>query len=286
MSATAGTSTFTVSDQATTIASSGQKTVRPGRSRSASPTTIWATTDLCAGQPEHVLGRLDAAHQRRRDPPARQRPRDHHRGAGGHRQRTVRPRPHHIGQAPTDKAGIFFSVNDVTLANHIVFNTVLGNDRPGIRADATGIVLAGTITANLSDASFSTNGTGDFTLTGQVTGPRAVPRQHLRHDDHRDAEQHGNANNYQGNTTLPGSKGVLVLGANNQIPDGEGRDVDNSGTLNLSGLSDTVNGLFGGGTVTNGSSTAATLTVGADARPVPSTDASRTAPRPAPMSST
>ena len=135
-----------------------------------------------------------------------------------------------IGQAATDRAGIFFSVNNVTLANDIVFNTVLGSDRPGIRADATGIVLSGTITANLSDASFSTNGAGAFTLTGQVTGPRGLFLDNVYGSTITvTLSNTGTPNNYQGNTTIPGSKGVLVLGANHQLPDGAGvGDVDNS----------------------------------------------------------
>ena len=154
----------------------------------------------------------------------------------------------------------------MTLVNDIVFNTVLGNDRPGIRVDAAGIVLSGKITANLSDASFSTNGAGAIALTGQVTGPRGLFLDNVYGSTISvTLSNTGTPNNYQGNTTIPGSKGVLVLGANHQIPDGAGvGDVDDSGTLNLNGFNDTVNGLFGGGTVTNGSATAATLTVGAN----------------------
>ena len=46
------------------------------------------------------------------------------------------------------------------------------DDRPGIRSDATNITLSGDINANLSNALFSTNGTGSFNLTGQITGKK------------------------------------------------------------------------------------------------------------------
>ena len=72
-----------------------------------------------------------------------------------------------IGQIATDRAGILINVA-TTLPNAIVFNTALGNDNPGIRLEANGIVLSGGITAN-SNAAFS--GTGaSATVSGAISG--------------------------------------------------------------------------------------------------------------------
>jgi autotransporter-associated beta strand protein len=75
-----------------------------------------------------------------------------------------------IGQAETDKAGVYFSAIN-TFANDIVFNTALGTDRVGLRADAA-VTLTGKVTANLAPATFTSNSgiAGAITLTGQVTG--------------------------------------------------------------------------------------------------------------------
>ena len=69
-------------------------------------------------------------------------------------------------------------------------------------------------------------------------------------------------NIYTGTTTVSG--GTLKLGANDVIPDGSGKgDVTLTGTLDLNGFSDTINGLTGAGTVDNtAAGTTSTLTVG------------------------
>ena len=79
-----------------------------------------------------------------------------------------------IGESATDKAGIYIVSGNNTLTNDIIFNTVLGTDRPGIRVDTTNVTFSGDITANQSDALFSTNSTGTATLTGQVTGTNGL----------------------------------------------------------------------------------------------------------------
>jgi len=69
-------------------------------------------------------------------------------------------------------------------------------------------------------------------------------------------------NTYSGNTTVNG--GTLQLGVASALPSGLGKgNVALNGTLDLAGFSTSVNGLSGSGTVTNSSTTAATLTAGA-----------------------
>jgi len=68
-------------------------------------------------------------------------------------------------------------------------------------------------------------------------------------------------NNYGGNTTV--TAGTLRLGASNVIPDGSGfGNVTVSGTLDLNGNSETINGLSGGGTINSSVAGTPTLTVG------------------------
>ena len=56
------------------------------------------------------------------------------------------------------------------------------------------------------------------------------------------------ANDYTGGTTV--TAGTLKLGASGVIPDGAGKgNVSLSGTLELNGFSETINGLSGTGTV-------------------------------------
>ena len=71
-------------------------------------------------------------------------------------------------------------------------------------------------------------------------------------------------NDYTGNTTI--SAGTLRLGAADVIPDGAGKgNVSVSGTLDLNGFSETINGLIGGGVVDNtAASTNVVLTLNAN----------------------
>lgn len=164
-----------------------------------------------------------------------------------------------VGLAPTDKAGIYFTAA-ATVVNDIVINTSLGTDTPGLRGDAAGITLAGTITANQADALFSNrNGglTGSFTLSGRVTGARGLTLDNTYNNVAVTlANGTASANDYQGTTTIAGTKGTLFLGASDQIPNGPaaGNLVAN-GTLNLAGFSETVNGLSGSGAIDGASGT-------------------------------
>ena len=84
------------------------------------------------------------------------------------------------------------------------------------------------------------------------------------------------ANNYTGNTIIgvngpgyyaPGTAAWLKLGASNVLPNGAGYGdvcISNAwnGRLDLAGYSDTINGLWGDGLITNTAASASTLTVG------------------------
>jgi autotransporter-associated beta strand protein len=71
----------------------------------------------------------------------------------------------------------------------------------------------------------------------------------------------GTTNSYVGNTTI--NAGTLQLGANDVIPNGSGYgNISLSGTLDMHGFSDTINGLSGAGTVNNTAGGSPTLTVG------------------------
>ena len=171
-----------------------------------------------------------------------------------------------IGQAATDKAGILFDTTaNNTLANAIVFNTALGTDQPGMRVDtaATGLVLSGRITANLANALFSngTSGSGVATvnLTGQVTGASGL--QTNASAIVVNLNNSAGTNDYAGDTTI-GTGSSIVLGRANQVPNGAGKgNMAISGTFNLNGFSETINGLSGAGTV-EGASGTPTLTLG------------------------
>ena len=73
------------------------------------------------------------------------------------------------------------------------------------------------------------------------------------------------ANTYSGDTSI--NAGTLKLGAAGVLPTGVGKGdvtVNSAGTLDLNGLSHTINGLSGGGTVTSGAGGALTFGVGSD----------------------
>ncbi|CAN5303404.1 autotransporter-associated beta strand repeat-containing protein [soil metagenome] len=190
-----------------------------------------------------------------------------------------------IGQTDTDRAGIFFNTANQTIANPIIFNTELGNDRFGIRSDVAGSILSGVITANVN-AVFSSNNaanTPTFTLTNQITGSGGLVI---------DLSQTGtantvlnvtlnnataNPNNYSGDTVVgrPAAASILAysailsLGAADQIPNGAGTGnvtVNNNlagqtGSLLLNGFNETINGLSGDGIV-DGSTGTPTLMLG------------------------
>ena len=139
------------------------------------------------------------------------------------------------------------SVDGLTVGNGISGIGIPGSTTISAINTATKTVTlsqAATVAANavitsagaINITSLTKSGTGTWTLSG--------------------------ANTYSGATTI--SAGTLRLGAVGVIPDGAGKgNVSVTGTLDLNGNSETINGLSGGGTVDNAAaSTSATLTVG------------------------
>ncbi|MEZ0263548.1 MAG: autotransporter-associated beta strand repeat-containing protein, partial [Phycisphaerae bacterium] len=176
-----------------------------------------------------------------------------------------------VGQASTDKAGIFFP-NAGTLNNPVIFNTALGTDRVGLRADAA-VVLNGVVTANLAPAKFtSNNALGSVTLNNQVTGAEGLVLDIVSSAAASTAfgvtlnNATVNPNDYAGDTVVNfnaanNKSATLTLGAANQIPNGAGKGnvvVNTSaagtgvGLLDLNGFNETINGLSGTGTVDGG----------------------------------
>jgi autotransporter-associated beta strand protein len=170
-----------------------------------------------------------------------------------------------IGEAATDKAQIYMTAANSTVLNDIIFNTSLGTDQQGaFRVDTTGFTLAGTLRGDLAPVNLSNYGNGTAFLTGQITGTNGL---WLRRNGGRVEtlsatlnNRTANPNDYQGNTTIDLYK-TLVLGTDEQIPHGTGKgDVYLYGKLNLNGYAETINGLYGTGTVDGGGTT--TLKVG------------------------
>ena len=171
-----------------------------------------------------------------------------------------------IGQAASDRAGIFVCQADATLLNDVVCNTSQGSDVPGaFRVDAADLTLAGTLTAGLADVCLAPGSVGGTAfLTGQITGSNGL---WIRSGNFGKSlavildNATASPNNYRGNTTIDAFN-TLVLGSANQVPKGSAAgDLVDNGTFNLDGFSETINGLSGGGTV-NGGSGMPTLTVG------------------------
>jgi autotransporter-associated beta strand protein len=169
-----------------------------------------------------------------------------------------------LGETATDKAQLFMSVANVNILNDIVFNTSLGTDvASSIRVDYQGLTLAGTLTANLAPVTMGNNTAGATAfLTGQITGTNGLWLRGGYDMTVTLNNTTANPNNYEGRTTIDAGK-KLALGANEQIPHGPGKgDVYLYGKLNLNGYSETINGLYGTGTVDGGG--VVTLTVGAN----------------------
>lgn len=163
-----------------------------------------------------------------------------------------------IGESATGQAQIYVhSTPNMTVLNDIIFNTALGTDQQGaFRIDTTGFTLAGTLRGDLAPVNLSNFGNGTAFLTGQITGTNGFwLRRNFTRTETLSAtlnNRTANPNDYQGNTTIDLYK-TLVLGTAEQIPHGSGKgDVYLYGRLNLNGFNETINGLYGTGTVDSG----------------------------------
>jgi autotransporter-associated beta strand protein len=171
-----------------------------------------------------------------------------------------------IGLTAADRAQVWVRANS-TLLNDIVFNSSLGtNVATAIRVSGTNSILAGTLTAGLSDITLGDeNVNAAITLQGQLTSSGSnglwIKNAFNRSLTVTLNNLSGNPNDYAGNTTVD-SRHTLRLGASNQLPDGSGKgNLALAGTFNLNGFNETINGLTGAGTVEGGSGTP-TFTVG------------------------
>ena len=191
-----------------------------------------------------------------------------------------------IGQATSDRVGLYFAVANQTLANPLVFNSLEGNDVVGAARVDVATTFTGTQTAGLSAISYSSySSAGVMTVSGKLTGSgtftgtiRAgglgggtvisnvaglVIGASTNNTTTVTLSNPSSNNDYTGDTFVTG-KGVLRLGIADQIPNGTGTGnvvVATSGVLNLNAFSETINGLSGAGAV-DGTSGTPTLTLG------------------------
>ncbi|MES2657042.1 MAG: autotransporter-associated beta strand repeat-containing protein [Verrucomicrobiota bacterium] len=157
-----------------------------------------------------------------------------------------------IGQIATDRAGILINVA-TTLPNAIVFNTALGNDNPGIRLEANGIILSGDITAN-SNAAFSGAG-ASATVSGVISGTGGLT------STNSGVLTLSGTNTYTGNTTI--SAGTLKNGSASTFTNKGSLTMNGTGTLDLNGFNASFkefgSGSVAGNTITNSGASDATL---------------------------
>jgi autotransporter-associated beta strand protein len=158
-------------------------------------------------------------------------------------------------------------LNSGSIYNNIIVNAAQYPDGglAAFRLDGSGIQFYGTMTANSSNINLSSQITGSATLNGQLTGTNGLllktPAGVGATFTLTLANTLNPINNYSGNTTTS-TRTTIALSAVTQIPNGTGKgNVVNNGTLTLGGLSHTINGLSGSGTI-DGVSGTPTLTVG------------------------
>ena len=122
----------------------------------------------------------------------------------------------------------------------------------GLNGAATGVISNGSATA----ATFTIgNNSSTGTYSGSINGAIAVTKTSAG------VQILGGTNTYSGNTTI--SSGRLIVNSSNAIPSGAGcGDLTVNATLVLNGVSMGVNGLTGSGTISNGLTSAVTLTIG------------------------
>jgi autotransporter-associated beta strand protein len=150
--------------------------------------------------------------------------------------------------------------------NNIIVNAATYPDGglAAFRIDGTAIGFYGTITAGASHINMSSQITGSATAYGQLSGTNGLLLKTPGGASSTFTLTLANTNptnNYSGDTTTS-LRTTIALSAVTQIPNGTGKgNVVNNGTLTLGGLSHTINGLSGSGTI-DGISGTPTLTVG------------------------
>jgi autotransporter-associated beta strand protein len=154
-----------------------------------------------------------------------------------------------------------------SLYNNVIVNAANYADggAAAFRLDGSGIQFYGTMTAGSSNINLSSQTTGSATANGQLTGTNGLllktPAGAGATFTLTLANTLNPTNNYSGNTTTA-TRTTIALAAVTQIPNGSGKgNVVNNGTLTLGGLSHTINGLSGSGTI-DGVSGTPTLTIG------------------------
>jgi fibronectin-binding autotransporter adhesin len=160
---------------------------------------------------------------------------------------------------------MYYNAANRTVSNDIVVNanSNVGSRTGAFRVDTTGNVLSGTITAGAADAMFNVGGgTGGLTITGKITGASGLQARNtngtaLTLTLSNAAED----NDYSGNTSIGEATVRLVLGASNQIANGAGKgNLTATGTLDLAGYNETINGLSGAGIIEGGATGTVTNT--------------------------
>ena len=154
-----------------------------------------------------------------------------------------------------------------SIYNNIVVNAAIYPDGglAAFRIDGTGIQFYGTMTAGSSNISLSSQSNGSATAYGQLSGTNGLllktPAVAGSIFTLTLANTANPTNNYSGDTTTS-LRTTIALSAVNQIPNGTGKgNVVNNGSLTFGGLSHTINGLSGSGTI-DGVSGTPILTVG------------------------
>ena len=81
-----------------------------------------------------------------------------------------------IGEAATDRVGIYINADNATIANELIVNANNGTDVAGmaIRTEKAGIRVDGKVTVNASLSMGANSGTGYLTLTNVISGVGGV----------------------------------------------------------------------------------------------------------------
>jgi fibronectin-binding autotransporter adhesin len=163
-----------------------------------------------------------------------------------------------IGQALMITNGIV----DIAGGNTNLIAITLGGSQSFSNQSSLTLVLSGTLNMSNYNLTASSSGGGNLFLNGVISGNGLYGVNALHLFD--GITRLGAANTFNGGVDInPGA--TVLVGNAGAFPNGAGvSDVTNNGTINLNGISVTVNGLYGsGGVVDNQTGTATyTLTIG------------------------